>query len=231
VDIVIEDDGCGMDPVLLKSRAVEKGLISASKSDAMSLQESLMLICAPGFSTSETVSDVSGRGVGMDAVRTAVHSLGGVLIIQSKIGLGSRFIMRLPITVSIINALLVKSGTFDIAFPINSVKRTLELTLDDIIENNGQQMTLVDGSYLPVKSLSRLFGCPFQPESDIPLAPAVLCEAGGSFTVFLADRLWGQQEIFVRPLGLPLSSLRGINGATITGDGQVIFIADVPALA
>lgn len=231
VDIVIEDDGCGMDPARLKSRAVEKGIISVAQSAAMTLQESFMLVCAPGFSTAETVSDVSGRGVGMDAVRTAVHSLGGVLTIQSKIGLGSRFIMSLPITVSIINALLVKSGTFDIAFPLNAVKRTIELESDEIFEENGQQVTLVDGSYLPVRSLNRLLGCPFQPDSDVTRNPAVLCEAGGNLVVFLADHLCGQQEIFVRPLGLPLSRLRGINGATISGDGQVIFVADVASLA
>ncbi|MEI6705297.1 MAG: ATP-binding protein, partial [Deltaproteobacteria bacterium] len=226
VDIVIEDDGCGMDPDRLKSKAVEKGVISVEQAAALTPQESFMLVCTPGFSTAETVSDVSGRGVGMDAVRTAVHSLGGVLTIQSEIGRGSRFILRLPITVSIINALLVKSGKFDIAFPVNSVKRTLELKAADIIEESGLQTILVGGSHLPVRSLNRLLGQSVRPSSAATLIPAVLCEAGGSEVVFLADRLCGQQEIFVRPLGLPLSRLRGINGATITGDGRVVFVAD-----
>jgi two-component system chemotaxis sensor kinase CheA len=231
VDIVIEDDGCGMDPGLLKAKAVEKGVVSLEQANAMTSQELFMLVCTPGFTTAETVSDVSGRGVGMDAVHTAVHSLGGVLTIKSNIGLGSRFIIRLPITVSIINALMVKCGKFDIAFPLNSVKRTFELKRSEIIEKYKLQVIPVDGTFLPVRNLSRILGQPIKPDSEVTLIPAVLCEAGGSLVVFLVDRLCGQQEIFVRPVGLPLSRMRGINGATITGDGQVIFIADVASLA
>jgi two-component system chemotaxis sensor kinase CheA len=228
---MIEDNGCGMDPDRLKSKAVQKGIISVEQAAAMTLQESLMLVCVPGFSTAETVSDVSGRGVGMDAVNMAVHSLGGVLTIQSEIGQGSRFLLRLPITISIINALLVKSGKLDIAFPANSVKRTLELKCSDIIEESGQMVIRVGSSSVPVRNLHLLLGQSVQPESDATLIPAVLCEAAGNLIVFLADRLYGQQEIFVRPLGLPLSRLRGINGATITGDGRVVFVADVASLA
>jgi two-component system chemotaxis sensor kinase CheA len=231
VDIVIEDDGGGMDPERLKSKAVEKGLISAEQAAEMSLQDAFMLVCAPGFSTAEKVSDISGRGVGMDAVRTTVHSLGGVLIIQSEIGRGSSFILRLPITVSIINALLAKSGTIDIAFPVNAVRRTLELTPYEIEENAGQQTVIVADLPVPVRRLNRILGQPLQADSEIPFIPAMLCETGGGPVLFLADRLYGQQEIFVRPLGLPLSRLRGLNGATITGDGQVVFVADAAALA
>ncbi len=231
VDIVTEDDGSGMDPERLKSKAVEKGLISAEQASEMSRQDAFMLVCAPGFSTAETVSDISGRGVGMDAVRTTVHSLGGVLIIQSETGRGSSFILRLPITVSIINALLVKSGTIDIAFPVNAVRRTLELTPYEIEENAGQQTVMVEGSSVPARNLNRILGQSLQADPDTPFIPAVLCETGAGPVIFLADRLCGQQEIFVRPLGLPLSRLRGINGATITGDGQVVFVADAAALA
>ncbi|MBI5485228.1 MAG: chemotaxis protein CheA [Deltaproteobacteria bacterium] len=231
VDIVIEDDGCGMDPERIKSKAVEKGIINGEQAAAMTPQEALMLVCAPGLSTAESVSDVSGRGVGMDAVRTAVHSLGGVLTIQSEIGRGSRFIMRLPITVSIINALMVKSGNFEIAFPVNSIRRTLELKPAEIIEEAGQQAVLIDESYVPLRSLARLLGHPPQPASDETLIPVVICESGGSLVAFAADRLRGQQEIFVRPLGPPLSQLRGINGATVTGDGRVVFVVDTAALA
>jgi len=231
VDIVIEDNGGGMDPERLKSKAVEKGVISQEHADAMTRQESFMLVCAPGFSTAETVSDVSGRGVGMDAVRTALHTLGGLLSIQSKIGYGSRFIMRLPITVSIINALIVKSGNLDIAFPVNSINRTLELKPDEIIEESGRQVISIDGAYIPVRNLNSILGCPPQPDSGSALVPALLCEGGGDPVVFLTERLYGQQEIFVRPLKRPLSRLRGVNGATITGDGQVIFVADTSELA
>lgn len=230
VDIVIEDDGRGMDPDRLKSKGVEKGIITLEQAAAMTPQESLMLVCTPGFSTAETVSDVSGRGVGMDAVRTAVHSLGGVLAIHSEIGHGTRFMIRLPITVSIISALMVKSGKFDIAFPLNSVKRTLEIKMFEIIEESGGQVALLDGSAVPVRNLNKLLGQTLQADSVDALIPAVLCEVGGSQVLFLSDHLCGQQEIFVRPLGRPLSRLKGINGATITGDGRVVFVADAASL-
>lgn len=231
VEIVITDDGRGMDPERLKSKSIEKGLITVEQAAALTPQESLMLVCSPGFSTAETVSDISGRGVGMDAVRTAVHSLGGVLTIYSEIGTGSRIVLRLPITVSIIQALIVQSGTLEIAFPINVVTRTLELRREDIIDESGQKMIYLDGARVPVRSLNRLLGQPVAAGPDANLVPAVVCEIGGRLVAFIADRLSGQHEIFVRPLGSPLSSLRGLGGATITGDGRVVFVVDAASLA
>lgn len=231
VEIVVADDGRGMNPERLKLKAVEKGLVTAEQADAMTLQESLMLVCSPGFSTAETVSDISGRGVGMDAVRTVVHSLGGVLSIHSEIGGGSRIVLRLPITVSIIHALIVRSGLLEIAFPINVVTRTLELKREDIIDEAGQKVVELDGLRVPVRSLNRLLGQPVVAGPAVNLAPAVVCEIGGTSVAFIVDRLCGQHEIFVRPLGSPLSSLRGLGGATIAGDGRVVFVVDAASLA
>src|SRR6185369_2543534 len=138
VEITIADDGRGMDPDRLLQHAVAKGLISTEQAARMDPQEALQLICRPGFSSAATVTDISGRGVGMDVVREAVHALAGVLDIQSRSGQGSRFIMRLPITVSIIHALIVQCGPFEIAFPLNVVTRTLELKHADIIEECGR---------------------------------------------------------------------------------------------
>jgi two-component system chemotaxis sensor kinase CheA len=231
VDIVIEDDGRGMDSECLKAKALEKGIITSAQAAAMTHQEALMLICSPGFSTAKTVSEISGRGVGMDAVRSAVHSLGGVLSIYSEVGLGSRIVLRLPITVSIIHVLMVRSGKLDVAFPVNIVTRTLELERDDIIDDSGQKVVDLDGVRVPVRSLNRLLGQPVLSAVAARVLPAVVCEIGGGPVAFITDRLLGQQEIFVRPLTSPLSCVKGISGATITGDGRVIFVIDAASLS
>lgn len=231
VEIVIADDGRGMDPELLKMAAVEKGVISPEEAARATRQEAFQLICKPGFSTAAAVTGISGRGVGMDAVREAVHSLAGVLTIQSQKNQGSRFAMRLPITVSIIQAMIVQCGTFEIAFPLNVVTRILELKRSDILEESGCPTIILDGVPLPVRSLRRSLQLPEESGAEGALLPAVVCDVGGSLLAFSADRITGQQEIFVRPLRSPLSRLRGVSGATVTGDGRVLFVADVGALS
>jgi len=230
VEIVISDNGRGMNPEKLKAHAVSKGVMTQEQAALLTVQEALQLICAPGFSTAAVVSDISGRGVGMDAVRSAIHSLGGSLMIQSSQGKGSRFVVRLPISISIISALMVRSGGIDIAFPVASVSRTVELRHNDIIKEAGNDLMALEGEYLPVRSLGALLNQPAAPiPSNVPL-PALVCEAGDGRGVFVVDHILGQQEIFIRPLSSPLSLLKGISGASITGAGQVVFIADVSAL-
>lgn len=230
VEIIIADDGRGMDPERLKQKAVERGIISPERAAQMTTQDAYQLICAPGFSTAATVTDISGRGVGMDAVREAVQALVGVLTIHSMSGRGSRFVMRLPITVSIINALIVQCGQFDLALPLNAVARTMELKRTEILENAGSPTILVDGAQIPLRSLRQSLNLP-PAETEDALTTAVLCDVGGNILAFSVDHISGQQEIFVRPLRSPLSRLRGVSGATITGDGRVLFIVDVSALA
>ena len=231
VEIVIADDGRGMDPERLKLKAIDKGLISPEQATKMTPQEAYQLVCAPGFSTAETVTDVSGRGVGMDAVREAVHKLAGVLTIQSQKGQGSRFIMRLPITVSIIHALIVQCGQFEIAFPLNVVTRTVELHRSEIYEEEGRSTILLADAALPIRSLRTALQLPAASEPEGALLPVVVCDVGGTQVAFNVDRISGQKEIFIRPLRAPLSYLRGVSGATITGDGRVLFVADANALA
>jgi two-component system chemotaxis sensor kinase CheA len=167
----------------------------------------------------------------MDAVREAVHSLAGVLTIQSQNGQGSRFIIRLPITVSIINALIVQCGPFEIAFPLNVVTRTLELDHSDIIEEAGRSAILQGDISLPLRSLRQALNLPATSGPESALMSVLVCDIGGAPVAFSVDRISGQQEIFVRPLSPPLSRLRGVSGATITGDGKVLFVADAGALA
>lgn len=231
IDIVIADDGRGMDPERLKQKGVEKGLISPEQAAGMTPQEAYQLVCAPGFSTAAAVTDVSGRGVGMDAVREAVHALSGVLTIQSEKGSGSRFVMRLPITVSIINAMIVACGPFEMAFPLNVVKRTMELKRSEIFEESGRLATNIEDAVVPVRSLREALYLPAASVAEGALQPVIVCDAGGATVAFSVDRISGQQEIFVRPLRAPLSFLRGVSGATVTGNGQVLFVADVSALA
>ncbi len=231
VEIIIADDGRGMDTELLKQKGVEKGLISPEQAAQMTPQEACQLICKPGFSTAAAVTDISGRGVGMDAVREAVQALAGVLTIRSQIGQGSSFVLRLPITVSIIHALIVQSGPFEIAFPLNVVTRTLELKRSEIIEESGRSTILLEDVPLPVRSLRQALHLPAASGTEGALLPVIVCDVGGTLLAFSVDRISGQQEIFVRPLLSPLSHLRGISGATIAGDGRVLFVADAGALA
>ena len=167
----------------------------------------------------------------MDAVREAVHALAGVLIIQSQNGLGSRFVMRVPISVSIIHALIVQCGPFEIAFPLNVVTRTLELKRSEIFEESGRPTILLEDFPLQLRSLRQALHLPATAGTEGALLPVIVCDVGGTLFAFSVDRISGQQEIFVRPLRSPLSRLRGVSGATITGDGRVLFVADAGALA
>ncbi|HEY4745593.1 MAG TPA: chemotaxis protein CheA [Desulfuromonadaceae bacterium] len=230
VHICIADDGRGMDPRRLIARALDKGMISTAQAEAMTREEALQLVCTPGFSTTTAVSDISGRGVGMDVVSNAVHSLGGVLSIETEVGAGSRFTLTLPITVSIINALLVKCGRLTVAFPVASVDRALELRRKDIIENNGQKTCKVGAAVVPLKSLNRLLDQP-SPKGGLPVVPAIVGGMNATPVALLTDRILGQQEIFVKPLGTPLSRMRGITGGTILGDGHIVFVMDIRAFA
>jgi two-component system chemotaxis sensor kinase CheA len=230
VDIMVRDDGRGINPVLVAEKAIENGIITSEQARQLSTQETLMLVCAPGFSTAAEISDISGRGVGMDAVRTAVHVLGGTLAIESETGRGSCFTLRLPITVSIIHALLVECGRLTIAFPVNAVARTIELNRGDIFEDNGRKVFSLAGRHVPVKSLNRLLGQEIS-QGIGPIIPAVVTEAGGGPVGLLTDRLLGQQEIFVKPLGIPLGRMKGLTGGAITGDGRIVFVMDASALA
>jgi len=230
VIICVTDDGRGMDPAFLLARGVERGVITSAQADAMTRQEALMLVCAPGFSTSAAISDISGRGVGMDVVRNTVRTLGGSLAIETEKDRGSRFILRLPITASIINALMVQCGRLTVAFPVNTVDRAIELGRKDIIDQEGQKTCILDARPVPLKSLNRLLGQP-APKGGLSLVPAVITGMSDAPAGLLTDRILGQQEIFIKPLGAPLSHMPGITGGTILGDGSIVFLMDTRSFA
>jgi two-component system chemotaxis sensor kinase CheA len=229
VDISVADDGCGMDPNQLRHKAVEKGMLTAEQARTLSRQEALMLASAPGLSTSAEVSDISGRGVGLDAVKAVVHLLGGTLAIESAIGHGTRFTLRLPITVSIIHALLVECGVLTLAFPANAVVRTIELRRSDVFEGTGRKFFVLDGRQIPLKSLNRLLHQPL-PRAAGSKIQVVVSEAGGAAVGLATDRFLGQEEIFMKPLGIPLSRMKSLTGGTVTGDGRIVFVMDAGSL-
>ena len=225
VNISISDDGNGMTPAALAARAVEKGLITPELANTMGNEERLNLICMPGFSTANTVTNVSGRGVGMDVVKTTIQGMGGSLAIHSSQLHGSCFTLELPLTVSIINVLLVESGRFTLAFPVTAVEHTIELTAEQIFEENGQSFFSLDGNCTPLTSLSQIFGHKKPPASSY--TPVIPGKIKGVTTGIVCDRIIGQQEIFTKPLAKPFSSLKHTTAGAIMGNGTIVFILDM----
>ncbi len=226
--VKISDDGRGMDPARIRAKAVSQGILHEQQAAAMTTEEILLLVCTPGFSTATAVTEVSGRGVGMDVVQSAIHSLGGSLAIESVLGQGSSFTLRLPLSVAIIHALLVSCGELLLAVPVSAVTGTREVLRQEIIQKGRSLSLLHDGQEIPLRNLPAFF----RQRETLPehgMLPILLSESGGQPVALLVDRLWGQQEIFARPLRPPLSSLRGISGSCLLGTGQIVFIVDPAA--
>ncbi|WP_306536453.1 chemotaxis protein CheA [Geobacter sp.] len=227
--VTVEDDGRGMDPEALVASAVAKGLIGAAEGRGMGPQEALMLSCLPGFSTAGTVTDVSGRGVGMDAVQAAVRQVGGALAIGSELGKGSRVTLRLPLTVAIIQALLVACGNLTLAVPVTAIHRTVELEPNRIRIDGKRSVFDLEGETVPLVGLGRILGSgDSRPAGG--LVPVIAADVQGGTVGFAVDSFLGQTEVFVKPLGRPLDAVRGLAGAAILGDGRVVFILDVSTL-
>ncbi|MBT0664015.1 chemotaxis protein CheA [Geobacter pelophilus] len=227
--IVVEDDGRGMDPDALVASAVAKGLLTAEQGAQLAPEEALMLTCLAGFSTAAQVTDVSGRGVGMDAVRATVQTLGGSLAISSEPGSGSRMTLRLPLNIAIINVLLIGTGGFKMAIPVNAVLRTLEITKEQILVRERRAYLLLDDAEIPLLSLNRIIRAPGKsPMSGF--IPVIVTMIKGKLVGLIVDRVIGHREIHVKPVGRPLSRLRGLAGGGILGDGEIVFVLDPATL-
>jgi two-component system chemotaxis sensor kinase CheA len=226
VIVSVTDDGRGMDPAKLIASALDKGLIKPEEAKAISARDALLLTCIPGFSTAREVTDVSGRGVGMDAVRTTIKSLGGSLALDSEKGRGSTVTLKLPLTVAIINVLLVRCATLTVAVPVSSIFRTLEIGRSDIVIRRKQQCFILDDEDIPLVSMNRVFGIKGSPPAATAI-PLFVGEVKGHRVGLVVDRFLGQQEVFVKPLGRPLASMKGLSGGAILGNGEVVFILDV----
>ncbi|MBE9503038.1 MAG: chemotaxis protein CheA [Proteobacteria bacterium] len=229
VIINISDDGGGMDPEKIKKKAVEKGLIKEEQSREMDDREAFMLVCHSGLSTAEQITDVSGRGVGMDAVKNVVDSIGGSMDIDSIPGKGTNITLKLPLSVAIIQVLLIKSGNDVSAIPINKVIRTLEVQKSELKRSQKQLAVLVDEELIPLLSLRKILSVETS-QSPQPLISIVVVEIRNKKVGLVVDTLVGQQEAFIKPLEPPLEWIKGLSGATIRGDGSVVFVLDVPNL-
>lgn len=229
VVVAVADDGRGMDPVKLVASAEAKGLLAPGEGARLTPEEAFMLTCLPGFSTAGAVTDVSGRGVGMDAVLTVMRQAGGSLAIQSEAGRGSRMSLRLPLSVAIIPVLIASCSSRTMALPVTAVVRTVELDRRQFRRGSEGTVFDLDGEEIPVMGLGSLLKLPPARFRGIRI-PVVVTDAGGRRTGIVVDRLLGQTEIFVRPLGKPLAAIRGLAGGAILGDGQVIFILDLASL-
>ncbi len=229
VIVSVTDDGRGMDPAALAAAAVKKGIIGHDEARRLSPRQALMLICMPGFSTAREITDISGRGVGMDAVRSAIQSLGGELLIAAEAGQGSQITLKLPLTIAIIHALIVECAQMKVAIPVTSIMRTVELSRDQIVTTGKKKTFTLGEESIPLVSLNRILRRPPVRFTD-RFIPVFISEAKGRKVGFVTDRLLGQQELFVKPLGRPLGKLNGLSGGAILGDGEVVFILDIPNL-
>jgi two-component system chemotaxis sensor kinase CheA len=228
VVVEIEDDGKGIDPAVIRAKAVEKGMFSAERVDAMPDDEVIELIFAPGFSTAAKVTDISGRGVGMDVVRSNVRKLNGRVGVRSTVGKGSIFTIKLPLTLAIIDALLVKSGNQVFALPGTSVEETLIIPPENISHLTSRQAINLRGEVLGVCRLKRLLksASPDETASEADGLCVVVVSAAGRRMGIIVDAFIRRQEVVIKPLAPYLASLPGISGASIMGDGGVVLILD-----
>lgn len=226
VFIEIEEDGKGIYPKNVLASAVKKGAITQEQANTMSDDEAYQLLFAPGFSTAEVISDVSGRGVGLDVVKAKISSLGGNVTIYSTPGKGTNFSVQLPLTLSIIAAMLVRLGSEKYAIPLSSIVETGIVKQSQIRTIHGNRMLEFRGSHIPLVSLSKIFSIPDYDESTEEETEIVVVRKGERLVALAVQDFIGQNEIVIKNLGKYLPEVQGISGATILGDGQVALIID-----
>jgi len=225
----ISDDGKGMDPAVLRAKAVEKGLMDKDAAERLSETDCYNLIFAPGFSTKTEISDVSGRGVGMDVVKTKISQLNGSINIYSAKGQGSKIVIKVPLTLAIMPTLMVMLGNQAFAFPLVSVNEIFHLDLSRTNVVDGQEVVIVRDKALPLFYLKRWL-VPGAEDSEQREGHVVILSVGTQRIGFVVDQLVGQEEVVIKPLGKMLQGTPGMSGATITGDGRIALILDVPSM-
>ncbi len=236
VVIIIRDDGNGMDPERIKSVAIKKGVIDETQASRLSDKEARLLIFRAGFSTAEQVTSTSGRGVGMDVVKTNVEQLGGMIDIDSEVGHGTTMTIKLPLTLAIIQALMVRAATETYAISLGNVMETVRVPKSKIQSVEGHEVVHLRDRVIPVVRLAEILDCPPPPalEEDTGAGALslyiVVLGLGEQRIGLVVDRLLGQEEVVIKSLGDYLQSVPGIAGSTILGDGQVALIVDVAGL-
>ncbi len=226
--VQVADDGTGIDPEAIRQLARQKGLLTSAQAKTLRDYDLYQLICQPGFSTSQTVTGMSGRGVGMDVVKTTIEGIGGLVLIDSTVGEGTSITLKLPLSLAIIRVLLIESAGARMAIPITRVFQAIEVSPAEVHSSGKQLMVHFQDAFIPLLSLRKMLNQPKQaPEGTISL---VVSEVMGRRVGLVVDRLVGQQEVFVQRLSPPFDQIPGCHGGTILGDGQGIFLLDLQSL-
>jgi two-component system chemotaxis sensor kinase CheA len=230
VMIEVEDDGRGIDLSRLTEKAISLGKLSRSEAQEMSRDEALALIFLPGLSTRESADDVSGRGVGMDIVKTNISKLGGVIDVHSETGIGTKMTITLPITLAIVSALLIQAGKHTLAIPLSSVSEAIAFEEAAVRLVDGREVITLRGQTLPLCRLDRLMALESAPHSTSRRRFVVVAALGQRRLGLVVDFLYGQEDIVIKPLGKSLSAVRGFAGATELGDQRVGLVLDAAGL-
>jgi len=223
--VEVSDDGRGMDAAEIRQKAVEKGVIEAAAAVTMTELESFMLICRPGFSLAKEITDVSGRGVGMDVVKNMVEAFNGKLDIKSRKGKGSAFIVQLPLSLAIIQALLVEVGAETYAIPLTNVGEIAKIDRDYVKTIDNKQVLLLRDEVIPLVFLDAFFATP-KKAGVMESQYTVIVEISDRRVGLVVDNMLGKQEIVIKTLSGILRSVKNFSGATILGDGRVVLIID-----
>ena len=229
VVIEVRDDGNGIDVDAVRNKAIERGTITPEQAESMSEKEIIDLLFLPSFSTAKQVSDVSGRGVGLDVVRSKIESLSGEVEVKSKLGVGSTWIIRLPLTLAIIQALMVEVGGEKYAISLGNIQTIEDISPSDIKYVQSKEVITLRGTVIPLVRLNQVLGIESTRKPDENMI-AVIVKKGDKLAGLIIDELMGQQEIVIKSLGKYINKSKEISGATILGDGEVALILDTNAL-
>ncbi|RME90777.1 MAG: chemotaxis protein CheA [Candidatus Hydrogenedentota bacterium] len=230
INIVIQDDGRGLDYHKIMTKAVAKGIISKEEAEYMSEEDLASLIFRPGFSTKDEVTDISGRGVGMDVVKRSVENLNGTIDIDSFIDRGTTITIKLPLTLAILNALMVRIGQERMSIPMASIVETQNITLDQIITVEGNEMVRLRDTLIPIIRINELFDMEADDHQEGEEIPIIIVENNDQLIAFLVDEFIVRQEMVIKSLAEHYRPIEGISGASILGDGSIILILDVHGL-
>jgi len=230
VVIAVTDDGGGIDPENIRSRAVARGLISPERAAALQPRELIELIWEPGFSTAEAVSNISGRGVGMDIVRTRIAGLSGSIEVESTLGAGTTFTMRLPLTLAISRCMLVRLADTPFAIPVEHVREIVTVAPGQVVSVADRRVCDIRGEFLPLVDLGRVFTWRGGPPPDVPAAAVLVIRAGGRVAAIGVPALLGTRDLVIKPLDDNFRRVRGLGGAGVLGDGEVCLLIDAATL-
>jgi len=230
VVLEVRDDGGGINLEKVRERALKKDFISHSEAQQLSREDIFQLLFVPGFTTCDTVTETSGRGVGLDVVHEEIARLKGTIEIESEAGAGTRFIMKLPLTLSITEALLISCGDDTFAIPIDAIVETTRIGLDEIESVETKEVITVRGQIIPLVRIHSLFSLPKKGIIEKRYFPAVIVQCAEKKLGLLIDEIIGHQDIVIKPLGDPLGNTLNIAGGTVLGDGRVVLILDIPSI-